>query len=144
MRVGVVDTGVVVAGIYWRNEPHKILRAVALGFLQPVLTEPVFEEYVRVAWRLREREHLIPEPTLWLETLQTKALWVSPPRFERPCCRDLNDDKFIEAALGAQCGFVVARDRDLTVLEKPFGISILTPRGFLALLSRSERHRLAV
>ena len=32
--------------------------------------------------------------------------------------------------------------RDLTVLEKPFGISILTPRAFLATLSRSERRRL--
>ncbi len=139
MRVGVIDTGVVVAGIYWRNEPNKILRAVALGFLRPVLTEPVFEEYVRVAWRLREREQLTPEPIQWLETLQTKAIWVSPSPLGRPCCRDPQDDKFIEAALEARCGFVVARDRDLTVLEKPFGISILTPRGFLAGLSRSER-----
>jgi hypothetical protein len=49
---------------------------------------------------------------------------------------------FIEAAPGARCDLVVARDQDLTDLEKPFGISMLTPRGYLASLSRAERHRL--
>ncbi len=63
MRLGVVDTGVFVAGIYWRNEPHQVVKAVALGMLRPVLTEPVFDEYVRAAWRLRERERLTQEPT---------------------------------------------------------------------------------
>lgn len=143
MRVGVVDTGVFVAGIYWRNEPHKVLRAVALGILQPILTEPIFDEYVRTAWRLRERERLTPEPTPWLETFQTVAIWVSPAALRESVCRDGTDDKFIEAALGAQCSLLVARDRDLTVLEKPFGISILTPRAFLAGLSRVERRQLA-
>ena len=143
MRVGVIDTGVLVAGIYWRNEPHRILRAVALGILQPVLTEPIFDEYVRTAWRLRERERLTPEPAPWLETFQTAALWVSPVRLPESVCRDRNDDKFIEAALGAQCDLLVARDRDLTALQKPFGISIVTPRAFLAGLSRAERRRLA-
>jgi len=142
VRVGVVDTGVFVAGIYWRNEPHKMLRAVALGLLQPVLTEPVFDEYVRTAWRLRERERLKPEPTPWLDIFQTNAIWASPLALPEYVCRDHKDDKFIEAALGAECDLVVARDRDLTDLEKPFGIAILTPRAFLAGLSRTERRRL--
>ena len=60
-----------------------------------------------------------------------------------PVSRDRKDDKFIEAALGADCKLIVARDRDLTVLEKPLGISILTPRAFLAVLPRAERRRLA-
>lgn len=142
MRVGVVDTGVFVAGIYWCNEPHQVLRAVALGILRPVLTEPVFDEYVRAAWRLRERERFTPEPTRWLETFRAVALWVSPMTLEQPVCRDRADDMFIEAALGAECDLIVARDRDLTVLEKPFGIAVLTPRAFLAELSRSERRQL--
>jgi len=142
VRVGVVDTGVFVAGIYWRNEPHQVLRAVTLGILRPVLTERVFDEYVRVAWRLKERERLTEEPTPWLEIFQGVALWVSPMTFEEPVCRDQKDDKFIEAALGAECNLIVARDRDLTVLEKPFGISILTPRAFLASLSRRARRQL--
>ena len=142
MRLGVIDTGVFVAGIYWRNEPHRVLRAVALGFLRPVLTQPVFEEYVRTAWRLKEREHLAQDPSPWLEAAQTSAFWVSPVPLSAPVCRDRKDDKFIEAALGAECRLLLARDQDLTVLEKPFGISILTPRAFLATLARTERRQL--
>ena len=58
-------------------------------------------------------------------------------------CRDPKDDKFIEAALAAGAGAIIARDRDLTVLEQPFGIAMRTPRSWLATLSRAERRRLA-
>jgi predicted nucleic acid-binding protein len=75
--------------------------------------------------------------------LQTAAIWVPPVILKEPTCRDPQDDKFIEAALGAEWRLIVARDRDLTVLEKPFGISILTPRGFLSSLTGTERRRLA-
>ena len=142
MRLGVIDTGVFVAGIYWRNEPHRVLRAVALGFLRPVLTQPVFDEYVRTAWRLREREHLARDPTPWLEAFQTSANWVAAVPLDEPVCRDGKDDKFIEAAMGGDCRLLIARDKDLTLLEKPFGISILTPRAFLATLPRAERRQL--
>ncbi len=142
MRLGVIDTGGFVAGIYWRNEPHRILRAVALGLLQPVLTDPIFDEYVSTAWRLKEREHLVPDPTAWLEAFQTSANWVAPAPLGKPVCRDGKDDKFIEAALGAECRLLIARDQDLTSLEKPFGISVLTPRAFLAILTRAERRQL--
>ena len=142
MKLAAIDTGVFVAGIYWRNEPHRVLRAVVLGFLRPVLTEPVFDEYVRAAWRLKEREHLEPDPCPWLEAFQTSATWISPVPLSEPVCRDRNDDKFIEAALGAESRLLIARDQDLTILEKPFGISILTPRAFLTTLTRTERRQL--
>jgi putative PIN family toxin of toxin-antitoxin system len=142
VRLGVIDTGVFVAGIYWRNEPHSVLRAVALGFLRPVLTEAVFDEYVRTAWRLKEREHLERDPSPWLEAFQLSATWVSPTPFGEPICRDRKDDKFIEAALAAESCLLIARDHDLTILEKPFGISILTPRAFLAMLTRTERRQI--
>lgn len=142
MELGVIDTGVVIAGIFWRNEPHRVLRAVALGFLRPVLTEAVFDEYVRAAWRLKEREQLAQDPSQWLEAFQTAACWVSPVPLGEPVCRDRKDDKFIAAALGAESRLLIARDQDLTTLEKPFGIAILTPRAFLATLSRSERRQL--
>jgi predicted nucleic acid-binding protein len=142
VRLGVIDTGVFVSGIYWPNEPHRVLRAVALGFLRPILTESIFDEYLRTAWRLKEREHLDPDPSPWLEAFQTTAIWFEAAPLEEPVCRDGKEDKFIAAALGGGCRLLVARDHDLTVLEKPFRISILTPRAFLATLTRTERRQL--
>jgi hypothetical protein len=37
---------------------------------------------------------------------------------------------------------VIARDKDLVDLEKPFGIDVLTPRQFLARLPRQHRRML--
>jgi hypothetical protein len=49
---------------------------------------------------------------------------------------------FIEAALAAEARTVIARDRDLTVLEKPFGIAMQTPRVWLGTLTRPQRRLL--
>jgi hypothetical protein len=37
---------------------------------------------------------------------------------------------------------LIARDADLTVLQKPFGIEILTPRAWLSRLTRAHRRLL--
>jgi predicted nucleic acid-binding protein len=57
-------------------------------------------------------------------------------------CHDFKDEKLIEAALTAECHTIIARDRDLTVVEKPFGINLYTPREWLDTLARPQRKRL--
>jgi predicted nucleic acid-binding protein len=50
-----------------------------------------------------------------------------------PACRDRDDQKFLEAALAADAGFLLTRDRALLRLARralPF--RILTPAGFAA------------
>jgi predicted nucleic acid-binding protein len=71
--------------------------------------------------------------------MRTSALWVTPTEFDEPVCRDPNDDKFIEAALVAGARTVIARDLDLTVSVKPFGVEILTPRASPSRLPRAQR-----
>ena len=51
-------------------------------------------------------------------------------------------DQVIEVALAGRGGTIIARDADLTVLKKPFGIRIVTPRQWLATLPREARRRL--
>jgi putative PIN family toxin of toxin-antitoxin system len=142
MKVAVVDTGVFVAGVFWRHEPHLCLRAWLMGFMQPVVSEEVFEEYETVLARVKQEQGFDTDIEPWLEAVRTSALWVTPFILERGVCRDPNDDKFIATALAAGARTVIARDRDLTVLEKPFGISIQTPRAWLGTLSRSQRRLL--
>ena len=78
----------------------------------------------------------------WLEALNAAAVSVMPAPLGRSVCRDLSDDKFIEAALAAGVRTLIARDADLTVLQKPFGIEILTPRAWLSRLPRAQRRLL--
>jgi putative PIN family toxin of toxin-antitoxin system len=138
----VIDTGVLVAGIYWRHEPHLCVSAWLQGLIIPVVSDLIYAEYERVLHQVKAEQDFQTDLEPWLAAIRKSALWVTPvPLTERVCC-DGNDDKFIGAALGAGAKTVIARDRDLTVLEKPFGIAILTPRQFLASLPRAARRKL--
>jgi predicted nucleic acid-binding protein len=79
---------------------------------------------------------------LWLDALRTSALWVEWEPIAKKACHDFKDEKFIEAALTAGCHTIIARDQNLTVVEKPFGIDMHTPREWLDTLSRPQRRRL--
>ncbi len=142
MKIAVIDTGVLVAGIFWRHESHLCLRAWLRGILLPVVSEEVFAEYAVVLERVKTENHFNVETQPWLEAIRKSALWVTPSPLEHQVCRDPKDDKFLATALAAGVRTLIARDRDLTVLQKPFGIEILTPRAWLATLPRKERRLL--
>lgn len=138
----VIDTGVLVSGIYWRHEPHLCVRAWLRGLIVPVVSDPIYSEYERVLHEVKAEQEFHTDLDPWLAAIRKSALWVTPVSLAEQVCRDDNDDKFISAALAAGARTVIARDRDLTVLNKPFGIAILTPRQFLAALPRTVRRKL--
>lgn len=140
--LAVIDTGVFVSGVFWRSEPHKVLRAWKAGILTPVITEPILDEYERVLEEVKQEQGLATDISTWLEALKVAAVSVPPAPLGRSVCRDPSDDKFMEAALAAGAQTLIARDPDLTVLRKPFGIEILTPRAWLSRLPRKQRRLL--
>jgi uncharacterized protein len=137
-----MDTGVLVAGVFWRHEPYRCVQAWVRGVLTLAVSEGIFSEYERVLREVKAQEGFTTELEPWLESIRRTALWVVPARLTEPVCRDPNDDLMIEAALAAGARTIIARDADLTVLERPFGIRVLTPRTWLATLSRGDRRRL--
>jgi putative PIN family toxin of toxin-antitoxin system len=142
MKTAVIDTGVFVAGVFWRHEPHLCLKAWLQGIVLPVMSEEIFAEYETVLERVRQEQDFKTDIRAWLDSLRTSALWVTPVTLGQKVCRDPKDDKFIEAALAAGACTVIARDRDLTVLEKPFGITMQTRRVWLGKLTRPQRRLL--
>ena len=137
MNVG-FDTGVVVTAIYWRNEPRRCLAAFARRRFHLFVSDSILDEYERVAWELKTEEHLAHNPVPSLAYIKRKARWVIPTVLPQPTCRDPKDDKFLECALAAGADYLVSRAADLLVLEKPFGIQIVTPRQFLSQLARQQ------
>ena len=137
-----MDTGVLVAGSFWRHEPYRCVQAWVEELVTLAVSEAIFSEYERVLREVKAEQGFGTELQPWLEDLRNSAFWVVPTTLAQPVCRDPKDDIMIEAALAAGAKTIIARDADLTVLEKPFGIRILTPRQWLATLPREQRRKL--
>jgi putative PIN family toxin of toxin-antitoxin system len=138
----VIDTGVLVAGIYWRSEPYLCVRAWLRRLFTLVASDAIFVEYDRVLREVKAEQGFTTDLEPWLARIRKSACWVAPYPLTESVCRDPKDDLMIEAALAAGARTIIARDADLTVLEKPFGIRILTPRAWLATQSRANRRKL--
>ncbi len=139
----VIDTGVFVAGVFWRTEAHRCVNAWLRGVVALGMSAAIYQEYERTLRKIQTRYGFQTNVETWLALVQAHAQWVKPWPLTAPVCRDPKDDLMIEAALAAGARTIIARDADLTVLEKPFGIRILTPRAWLATLSRADRRKLA-
>ncbi len=48
MKLAVIDTGVFVAGVFWRHEPHLCLKAWLHSLMAPVMSEDIMAEYEAV------------------------------------------------------------------------------------------------
>jgi putative PIN family toxin of toxin-antitoxin system len=70
----------------------------------------------------------------FVATVTREAQWVEE-KVKITACRDPKDDKFLELAVSGSATHIVTGDSDLLVLNPFQGISIVTPGGFLELLS---------
>ena len=127
----VADTNVFVSAIFWPGESRQCLALWAKRRFHLAITIPIFEEYGEAARRVGRK---FPEvnPAPWLEWIERKAKVYEPALLGKQRSRDVKDDPFLACALASGAKRIISRDGDLLVLEKPFGIEIVTPRQFLA------------
>jgi putative PIN family toxin of toxin-antitoxin system len=131
----VLDTNVVISGIFWKGAPFEILEAWQNRRFLLVISPPILDEYRRV---LDEMTKHRPIPVLRsiLEIIELHSEMVTPARFPKSVCSDPDDDKFLEAALAARADYVVSGDAALLKIKDHQGIQIVRPRQFLALMPR--------
>jgi predicted nucleic acid-binding protein len=130
----VFDAGVVFAGAGWRGEAHRCLLAMAQRRVIAYATEETLKELSQLLIdRGAKAKH---PPAATMSWYQQNVKRVEPAPLGKQRSRDLKDDPYLACALGAGAKTIVTRDRDLLVLEKPFGIHIMTPRELLVRLSK--------
>ena len=135
----VVDTNVFVAAIFWRGSARECFARFARRQFEAVVSEPILREFAETAWELKIQEDLPQNPQPWLNWINGRATIIAPVPLNEPVCSDADDEKFIECALAARAAHIVSRDRHLLQLVKPFGITIVDDREFLAILNRQQK-----
>ncbi|MGH2371904.1 MAG: putative toxin-antitoxin system toxin component, PIN family [bacterium] len=126
----VLDTNVLISGIFFSGPPAGILAAWAGGRFELVASVEVLAEYRRVAERLHKKFSSIDiNAILDLVTRETRI--VEPVPVPVSACDDPDDLKFLACALAGGASFIVTGDRALLRASGFQGLAVVTPREFL-------------
>ena len=137
--IAVLDSSVVVSAIGWQGDARAVLHLLArrcfLSVRTPWLTQEWAETVSRVSAEVKWHN---PNWPTWLEWVKDASLLMEDPPVRATVRRDPKDDPVIAAAVAARAPYLVAYDKDLLDLRKPYGVHILKPRAFIeALIARS-------
>ena len=128
MRV-VLDTNVLMSGIFFTGPPARILAAWAEGELDLLASVDILAEYRRVVDRLRKKYPSVDvDPVLDLVIRESRIVELVP--IHADACSDKDDLKFLACALAGNATCVVSGDRALLRASGYEGIEVMTPRAF--------------
>lgn len=131
MRI-VVDTNLIVSGIFFGGKPRDLLEICFSGTIQMVCTGEIFTEYAETIERLVKKSGRdIGKET---ELLLIKNMEFIENKYYDSYSRDPDDDKFINCAKSAGVKYIISGDEDLLVLEKVGGIKIVKVADFLNII----------
>lgn len=125
MKRVVVDTNVLVSGIFWLGPPNAIIKAWQNGAFRWIVSPEILEEYRRVLEDIATSHSEIQfAPILELIGINCEMVIAEPVH---GICRDPYDDQFIAAALSGKADFIVMGDKALKDIGTYRGIQVVNP-----------------
>jgi predicted nucleic acid-binding protein len=128
----VLDTNVLVSGIFFGGPPGTVLESWSAGRYELVVSPSILDEYLRTCERLAS-SHPDLEYESILATIAGHGMLVPDPPTADPVTADLDDDKFLLCARDHDA-IVVSGDRHVLDSSGWSGVQVLTPRDFLTKL----------
>jgi putative PIN family toxin of toxin-antitoxin system len=127
----VYDCNVILSGIGWNGSARKCLKLMAERRVFLFVTDELLAEYEAVIPETLAEE--VPEVDSHpkLAWIRSKARLVEASPLGKRRSRDVKDDIYLAAALGATAEYIVTYDKDLLDLDRPFGIEVVRPAEFL-------------
>ena len=124
----VVDTNVVISGIFFGGNPRMIIEAAVSGRVDAYATAEIIQEYAEIVEYLVEKKQGKLDSSILSKLFMSLTVIESETVIE--ICRDVDDNKFIECAVDAKALYIVSGDRDLLDVQKYDGIQIITAKDF--------------
>ena len=126
----VVDTNVLLSGLFWHGAPHALLAQVRAGALSIASSPALLAELTDVMGRAKFDSILVRSNTSRdraLAEIRQLAEILDPPPLQQRVCRDPDDDAVLALALAARVDVIVSGDDDLLELANFQGIPIVKP-----------------
>ncbi len=124
----VVDTNVVISGVFFGGKPRQIIEAVANGDITAYATTRILDEYMGIIESMIERKQGHLNQSILSPLFSSFKMIESKTNIE--VCRDPDDDKFLECAIDAKAMYIVSGDNDLLVIGEYENIQIITAKDF--------------
>jgi len=124
----VLDTNVLVSGIFWGGVPEKILELAINGEVEIYATEEILNEYFRIIEKIGKKDKDLCSQ--W-KMLLIQIVKIVQPINKIKICRDPKDDMFLECALSSRSKYIVSGDDDLLSLKEVNEIQIITAKKYL-------------
>jgi putative PIN family toxin of toxin-antitoxin system len=132
----VLDTNVVISGIFFGGIPGEVLDAWADNQFELVLTPSILDEYLRTCDRLGA-SHPDLEYREVLAAIAGHATLVADNETDEAITADPADDKFMVCGQLADA-LVISGDAHLLNASGWCGVIVITPRDFIRRLGASE------
>lgn len=131
MRI-VLDTNVLISGIFWSGIPSKILDLWISDKFQLLTTQPILEEYNNTLSKVSKgkKESLV---NAWMLFIVENGVVVNV-RKKFKLSADPDDDKFIDCAVSGSADFIVSGDDHLLDLKSVLNVKIIKPNNFFEFL----------
>jgi uncharacterized protein len=128
----ILDTNVLVSGIFFKGPPFRILQMWKKGKFQIIISHEILEEYRRVVRDLSIQFPNVDISNLF-ELITLKAHLTLSLSLKKQLCKDPDDDKFFSAALAGKTSVIISGDKHLLEKSGFSGITVLQPTKFLEL-----------
>ena len=126
----ILDTNVLVSGIFFKGPPYRIFQIWESGHLEIVISHEILAEYRRVIKDIGVHFPHIDISKLF-GMIARKAHLTLALASHPQICDDPDDDKFFFAALASKTSVIISRDKHLLDRSGFSGIIVLKPRSFL-------------
>jgi putative PIN family toxin of toxin-antitoxin system len=126
----VLDTNVLVSGIFFSGPPYEILKAWRDGKIQLVISTEILKEYQRVADEMAQHFPGVDVSEI-INLLMVEAEIAHVPPLPKPVCSDPEDDKFLACAVASAAKYVITGDKQLLMVSSHRNVEIVNPRWFV-------------
>jgi putative PIN family toxin of toxin-antitoxin system len=126
----VLDTNVIISGVYFSGPPYDILDAWRRGRIEFVVSTEILDEYRQVGEQLAKQFPVV-QVEVFLELLTLRAKIVNAPPLKEKVCTDPDDDKFLACAIASGTRTICSGDKILLKASGYKGITVLNPKDFV-------------
>ena len=126
----VLDTNVLISGVYFSGPPYEILDAWRRGRIEFVVSIKILDEYRQVGEQLAKQFPVV-QLEAFLELLTLRARIVKAPPLKEKVCSDPDDDKFLACAIASGTRTICSGDKALLKASGYKGITVLNPKDFV-------------